>query len=311
MRHEDSLYSELDPRIPPDARRLGHLEAEQAEHLDEPRKDDDAPVVAAAGGHDAAADGDADEAGEADDGVARGVVAAVLLRVAQLADAHGRDGDVAAGAEPEEHGEDDDAREGVARRQPHAQASDDRDQHREHVAVERPDDVGPVARQQPAEDGGRVEDGQDVEAEALVEAGVQGVRRDVGDGDEEGELEHEDAYGREQKGRVLEDFEVGVHARVARGRQPLVHEQVADGGQEEAHEAHDPQRPRPAEAVEQALQDQREDDASHAAARAGDARSQPAPLLEEVTDGREARCKDQRCTDAVEEREDEDKVPIF
>ena len=116
---------ELRPDTPAYLFGLGGVHEDDGEGLGEANEDDEAPVVAAGGLDDAAADGDADEAGDGDESVAGGVVAAVVLRVAQLADTHGGDANVVSRREAEHHSEDDQPRHRAAERQPYHITSDD------------------------------------------------------------------------------------------------------------------------------------------------------------------------------------------
>lgn len=104
------------PRVPANADDLGRVYGYKREDLRETSEDDQRPVFAVSSLDDAAGDGDPDETGDGDDGIAGGVVSTVVLRVAESAYADGRDRDVVSGRVPEQDGEDDDPGRRVAER---------------------------------------------------------------------------------------------------------------------------------------------------------------------------------------------------
>ncbi|KAF4504213.1 hypothetical protein G6O67_008391 [Ophiocordyceps sinensis] len=297
------------PVLPAEVPHLGQHHARGGGDVDGARQDDEGRVRAAAGLDNVAADGDAEQAGKGDDGVAGGVVAAVVLRLAHAADAHGGDADAGAASEAEEHREGHDTGARVAERQPHAQAGDEGHQDGEEARVEGPDHVGVVAGQGPAEDGAGVHDGQQVEGKRLAEALVQGIGGDVGQGDEEGELDEEDGNGGEGKGHLAKDAKVGPGRGVRGGRQTRAYEQDAQQAADEADEGEDARGLGVADAVEERRQHEGEDDAADATGRRRHARREAAPEPEPVADGGDARREEERGAEAGEHAKREDELP--
>ncbi|KAJ2979180.1 hypothetical protein NUW58_g7269 [Xylaria curta] len=194
------------------------------------------PVVAAVSRDNGAADGNTDKTSDRDDGPAY---------------ADGRDRDVVAGRKPKEDGKDHEPGSRLAERQPHNEARKDSDADRDHVRIERADSISPPPRQGPAKHRRSVQNRQYLEGKGFAEAVSEGVARDVRQGDEQAELEKEDADGQEQKRLLLEDAEVRVDADVLGGGEPLLQKDVGDNKQAQTQEPEGPDRPAPAYAAEQ------------------------------------------------------------
>ena len=215
-------------------------------------EDNHSPVITICSLHDTTSDRDTDQTSDRHHRIAGGVVAAVILRVAQSTDTHRGDRDIITGCEAEQGSEYDQARRRATKREPHGEATEDSNAYRDHVGIIRANLIGPPAREHAAQHGSSVQDRQDLEGESGVEPLAQGVARDVGERDEEAELHQEDARGQEREGPVAEDAEVRVRARVLGRGQPLPDQQVGEDQQREAYEPEDAHRPGPADAVEQA-----------------------------------------------------------
>lgn len=290
-----------EPVLPAELGRLGPDEESGGADVDAAGKDDELLVLAAVGLDDASGNGNANQAGKGDDGVGGGVVAAVLLRLAHAADADGRDGNARAAGEAKEHGEDDDAGAGVAERQPDAEARHEGEEHRQQAGVEGANDVGVVPGQAAADDGAGVHDGDEVVGVRLAETLVDGVRRDVGEGDEEGKLEQEDANGGERKGHLAEDARVRVRCGVLGRREAGAHEQDADAAADEADKGHDARGPAKADALKEVSQHEGEDDAAKPTCASGDAGGEAATGLEPVADGGNGRGEDERRSETAKD----------
>lgn len=269
--------------------------------MGQPGEENKTPIITAGSLDDGSRHGKAKQHGYGNHGVAGSIVSSVVLRMAQLSHADRGDTDIVASREAEQEGEHDEAGRRVAERQPHDEAGEDGDAEGDHVGVEGADLVGPPPGQRAPEHRGPVQDGQDAEGEGLVEPVGKRVARHVRERDEEAELEEEDAHGQQQERPLPQDPEVRVRARVLGRRQPLPDQQAGGREQREADEALDAQRPPPADAVEEGLQQQREGDAAEAAARAREPGGEAAALAEEVADGRDAGGEQEGGGDAVED----------
>ena len=297
------------PVLPAQVPCLGQDEEGGRADVDGAGEDDEAVVRATVGLNKTPTNGDADQAGKRHDRVRGGVVPAVLLRLAHAPDADGSNGDGSAAGKAEQDGEDDDAGGGVAEGQPDAETRDQGQQHGEEAHVEGADHVGVVPRQGSPDDRARVHDGEQVEGEVLAEALVQGVGRDVSEGDEERELEQEDANGRERERGLLEDADVGVRRRVLRGRKAGAHERNADEPAAEADEGEDAGCPAVADLVKEGGEHERKDDSADSAGRGSHAGGEAAAATEPVTDGGNARREEERGAKAGEDAEGEDEMP--
>lgn len=256
-------------------------------------------------------DGDADESRGGDDGIAGGIVAAVFLRLAQAANGHRDQADVAAGAEAEQQHEDDDAGGGVAGGQPDAQAGQHGQADGVDAGVEGAYQVGGETAEHAAEEGAGIEQGQQVGGEGLAEALAERVRGDVGQGDEDGELEQEHGGRGQGEGAVQKNARVRAGAGAAGGRQPRADQQVGHDGGGQADEAEGADGPSPAGAVEQRLQDQREQHAAHGAGRRDDARGETPARQEEVAHGGDGGREQEGAGNADEQAEDEQEMPVL
>ncbi|KAJ3568370.1 hypothetical protein NPX13_g6443 [Xylaria arbuscula] len=127
------------PRVPANAHDLGRIDGDKRQNLRQPREDDQGVVLAVRSRDNAASDRNPDETSHGNNGVAGGIVPAIVLRVTKLAHADRGDGDVVPGGKAEEHGEYDDSGRRRAEREPHDVASKDGNTDGYHVGVERAD----------------------------------------------------------------------------------------------------------------------------------------------------------------------------
>ena len=154
------------------------------------------------------------QAAEAHDRVQARVPSPKHLGVAQLSHADRGEADVAARGEAEEDAKDDqlgDAPAPVFRHvgEPHGEDGDEAQSHGDDHRVEPSEKVCHVAWRPPAEEGPRVEDGEELVAESGRNTPRESVRGDVGERYEESPLDKEDPHGYQREDSVLEDSPVG------------------------------------------------------------------------------------------------------
>ena len=118
---------------------------------------------------------------------------------------------------------------------------------------------------------------------------LSGIRHDESERDEEAPFHENDADGGERKAWVAEYLEVGPLPYRELGpsswRQARFDEEVGWDGESEHDEGENSATPGKSESGEELPQDQREDDAPHAAGGGGNAGCKAAAFLEVVADG--------------------------
>ena len=141
----------------------------------------------------------------------------------------------------------------------------------------------------------------------------EGVATQIRERHEEAPLDEEDGRGREREDGVAEDGKVRQQgAQVGgSGRQAGADEEVGEDQQDQVDEGDDAGGPGETHAGEEGLQDEREDDAAHAAARGGEAGCLPALDEEEMPDGGDGRGEDQRGAEPANDAKDDQEVPIL
>ena len=167
---------------PPHAQHPRRHEHPRAHRVGTPGEHDQPPIVAPAHPNQPARDGYARQTGERRDRVAGGVVPPVVLDAAQLAHAHGGEGDAAAGREAEDQRENDDERRGGVGVGGEPQGPDGQEAQRdgEDERVEAAHPVGDEAREVPAQTGSGVEDGDELVREPRGDVVRDGVGGEVG-----------------------------------------------------------------------------------------------------------------------------------
>lgn len=261
-----------------------------------------------------AADGDADQGGQRGNEVQGAVVAAKRLGLAQLADASGGQGHPGTGAKAKQGGEGVEGGEaGVAKGQPEGEHEDEGADDHDEERVEAADEVGQVARDDAAQAGDAVHDGDDIEARVGRElATVAHVRGQDAQGAEEHNLEPKDADSQERELEVAEEAQRDDAPRLGLGRrgQSGLHQDVGDGQAGHEDEAQDADRPGVAILGERGPQDQRDCDAAETRSHHGDAVREPAASLEPVADHRHARRGQRRAGRAAQEAHAEQELPV-
>lgn len=251
-------------------------------------------VLAAVGLDNGSADGNTDEARKRDDGICRGVVPTVLLRLAQPPNTHRGDGDARPRSKAKQYRKDNTPSRRMSRRQPDTKTGHNREHDGPNARVEGPHDISIIPRQRTPNHRPGIHNGNQVVGETLVKPLMQRIRRDEGQRNEERELKEEEPEGREQEGLAAEDAEVGMGGGVLGRGEAALDEEDADDAAAEADEGEDAGRPAVADLVEEGRLHQGEDDAADASSCAGHARSEAAFRLEPVADGGDARCEEER-----------------
>ena len=168
--------------------------------------------------------------------------------------------------------------------QPDSQTRNGREQDHQHIGVEGADLVSPVARQGTTKDGRCVEHRYDLEGERRAKTLVERVRRDIGQRDEECELEQEHGDRCVCKGFVLEHTVVRMNLCILGGWETGADEEVGRDAQSKADEPEDAYRPSPPNANKKALQHKRKDDTADGASSRCYSRCEAALLSKEVAD---------------------------
>ncbi len=140
----------------------------------------------------------------------------------------------------------------------------------------------------------------------------QGVAGKVGERHEEAPFDEEDSGRGEGEDAVAEDQEIRqqVFQVGGFGRQAGADEEVGEAKEDEVQQADDAGGPGEADAWEEGLQDQREDDSAHTPAGSGEAGGLAAFAQEEVPDGGDGRGEDQGGAEPADDAEDQEEMPV-
>lgn len=243
--------------------------------------------------------------------IARRVPPPKLLGIAQLAHADGRQADIAATRKTKENAKDAEARDATAGGEPDGKDADEVEKDGEDHGVEAAESVGDVAGNPAAEEGAGVDDSKKLVGEGGEDAVGEGVGGDVGKGDKETPFDKENAACRERKDCVSEDEEVGPDVAAYFWGQARADEEVGDEEEEEEYQGHDADGPFVTEKGEELLEHEGEYYTTDGTAGCSETSCGGAGGKEEVGDRGDGRREDEGGSDAAQDGEGEDEVPVF
>ncbi len=139
----------------------------------------------------------------------------------------------------------------------------------------------------------------------------EGVGGNVRKRDEKPPFDKENAACRERKSRVSKNAEIRPHVAANFWRQPRADQQVGDEEEEKEYKGHNSDGPSVPENGEEPLEHEGKDYASNGAASSSEAGCGGAGGEEEVGDGGDGGSEDKGGSDAAEDGESQDKVPVF
>ncbi|KAL9609859.1 MAG: hypothetical protein Q9167_005403 [Letrouitia subvulpina] len=231
--------------------------------------------------------------------VARRIVPAKFLRLAQLAHTRWGQADVAPARETEQRREDAEPCNIAAGVEPDAEHAESAHGDSGDHGVEPAEPVGDEPRARAPKDASCVEDREQLVREGWGDAIGERVAGDEGQGYEEAPLDEEDACGRQREGGLREYAEIGPDGAADFRGQARADEEDGSEQEDEKDEREKANGPGEAEPREESLQGKREDDAPKRAAGSGETGRLSPGMVEEMRDSADGGRKDEGGAEAA------------